>query len=175
MKKGANQPIYPVLTSNSGLTFLDTAQLWHSAQHAASYTPKSYQQKRSRTSYQFLSGTRLHVVGIWICVLQGVTTLSESRRKRERKGQESQSWKSAQSHLCDHSRLRSYLLTSGQFLVEFPTLSLEELVQVCVLWRMTSQRFTSRWFFCLVHVLDQKYCLTKPQLLNFLPYLVLRI
>lgn len=131
--------------------------------------------KRSRTSYQLLSGTRLHVVGIWICVLQSVTTLSKSRRKRERKGQESQSWKSAQSHLRDHYRLRSYLLTSGQFLVGFPPLSLEELVQVCVLLSMTSQRSLLDDFFCLVHVLDQKYCPTKPQLLNFLPYLVLQI
>lgn len=77
----------------------DIAKLWNSAQRAASCTPKHYQQEKSKTSYQFLSRTRLHVVGIWICVLQGVTTLSGSGR--ERKGQESQTWKSAQSHLCD--------------------------------------------------------------------------
>lgn len=61
----------------------DTAKLWNSAQHTASYSIKSYQHRKS--SYQFLSGTRLHVVGIWVCVLQGVTTLLGSGRKREKK------------------------------------------------------------------------------------------
>lgn len=40
--------------------------------------------KKCKTPYQFLPGTRLHVVGIWICVLQSVTTLLGSREKREK-------------------------------------------------------------------------------------------
>lgn len=115
----------------------DIAKLWNSAQHAASCTPNTISKEESKTSYQFLSGTRLHVVGIWICVLQGVTTLLGSGRERKER-QESQTWKSAQSHLCDLQRLRSHFLTrkTGRFIVEFPTPSLEELVQL----NMTSYR-----------------------------------
>lgn len=64
---------------------------------------KAVSEKKSKTSYQFLSGTRLHVVGIWICVLQGITTLGggggeEGEKRRTR----AQTWKSAQSVVYSH-------------------------------------------------------------------------
>lgn len=79
---GANPCIIcPVLTSNSGLIF----QTLPSSGIQPSMLPATPQEAISKTTYQFLSGTRLHVVGIWICVLQGVTTLLGSGRKREKR------------------------------------------------------------------------------------------
>lgn len=84
--------------------------------------------KKNKTSYQFLSGTRLHVVGIWICVLQSVTTLVGSKEKKE-KTRVSDFKVSTVSCI---TTTRSYVLTRmpRHFMVQLPSSSLEEFEQL---------------------------------------------
>lgn len=134
-RKSANLPVIcPVLTY-----YFNTAKLWNSAQHAASYTPRSCQQKENTTSYQFLSGTRLHVVGIRICVLQGVTTLWGSRRKREKKDKNLRLG-SQHSHIC---------VTTTSCLLTKDNQTLHAGISYTFLGRTCAVNFTkvtSRWF-----------------------------